>query len=1064
MKKAVRILPVLILALSLSAQIGTGDFRGKVVGKDGQPLAGVKVTLTRPDNPGEKTATEASGFYRFPSVPPGPDYGLRFEREDLKTVTLADIAVTVGGTVSIDVILEPGKPEDVLALTGSASAIDRTKMTSGSSFGRFELQLLPTARDPWAIARLVPGVALDREIVAGDVTGGQASVVARGDAANGAANVWTVDGIDVTDPLSLGASTVAFDFDTLDTVAVTTGGAADVLMPTGGIALNLVTRRGDNAIGGTARFYLTDGAFQGENLTDELRDGGIVASNRIRQFRDFGLSIGGPIVKDRVWWWGSYGVQDLDGFTIYDTPDRTLFSSFSFKVGARPFAGNRLEMMYMASSREKSGLNAAVAKPEGDHQYSRYRLGSPVFRLQDEQTFGNDLYVSMKLTVADTGTTTRPVVDEDLANIVTWDVANGVYVPYSADFGRSWDSSAFTRKRNDFQMMASLYRESVLGLPHDLKVGFEFSAKRTTGLSGYAQNFTVSRNFTEPLIDLGEGLVVPPSDWQYLRFDREDRDVSLLDQASFFLQDTVVKGRFAMTLGLRYDRQAPSTGAQTVAAVYESPASLALLNAESGSALADSLPPLHLDAIRARYRWSTWSPRLGLSWDLSGDGRTVVKLALSRYADLLEAGARVVRPLGLDGGLGFWWTDTSGNGVVDVNEIYWRYSALHPETPYALYLLYDLSGFLTEEAEAALEGGFESDAYLAGNYWDYDFNDPYAVNYDYLTTFYRSDVDPDARNVKTSPRTREIMLSLERELRPDLAASVTATYRRTDNFDWAKLFYPADIFPSTPDLVVDDTGTWYTEAGTVPDTVVIDGVTYDMGDAAGRTWYLPNESFPGDTPYRMVDKSAAFRTYYGIDLALTKRLSHKWFMNASVTLQDQRHHWGGSFIDPTNQWALDGQAYGSPGATSMLMYSRWLAKVSGLYQLPWGVSLAATLFAREGWRVPNTVTLAYATDEAWPGLYKSNTIYIWPAGKDRLPAVHDLSFRVEKSIRFGGGRAHFMADVFNVFNTAAATGAYPAHLGTYYVDTGESAANPTNRLFSAILSPRVWRLGVRFEF
>jgi hypothetical protein len=1069
LNKAVRILPVLMLSLSLSAQLSTGDLRGKAVDKEGKPLSGVKVTLSKPQSPDEKTVTEASGFYRFPSVHPGSDYGLKFEREDFKTVTLANIVVTVGGTVAIDVILQPGNAEEQVALTGSASVIDRTKMTGGAVFGRTELQTLPTARDPWAIAQLAPGVMLDRETVGGDVSGEQASIVAKGDFTNGAANVWTIDGIDVTDPLSLGASTVAYDFDTLEAVAVTTGGAADVVMPTGGIALNLVTRRGDNAIGGSARFYLTDGALQSDNLTDELRDGGVSYTNRIRQFRDYGLSVGGPIVKNRVWWWGSYGVQDLDGFTIYNTPDRTLFGTFSFKVGARPFAGNRLEAMYMASSKEKFGLNASAAKPEGDHQSGRYRLGSPVFKLQDEQTFGNDLYLSMKFTAADTGTTTRPVIDEDLQNIVTWDVANGIYVPYSSDFGRSWDSSTVVRKRNDLQMMASLYRESLFGLPHEIKAGFEFSGKKATSLSGYAQNFTVLRNFAEPLIDLGEGLVVPPSDWQYIRFERENREVALLDQASFFLQDTVVKGRLAMTLGLRYDRQAPSTGAYTIAAVYENPASLALFDSESGSAVASSIPPLHIDAVKAKYRWSTWSPRLGLSWDLSGDGRTVVKLALARYGDILEAGAKVVRPLGLDGGMGFWWTDANLNGSVGTDEIYWQYSALHPESPYALYGLFDVEGFPTDAAEAALEGGFESDAYLAGNYWDYDFLNPNSVNYDNLTTFYRSDVDPDAKNVKTSPRTREIMLSLERELRPDLAASVTATYRRYDNFDWAKPFYPADVFPSTPDLVVDNTQTWYTEAGTIPDAIIIDGVSYDMGDAAGRPWYLPNDALPGYTPYRMVDKSTAYRTYFGIDLALTKRLSHRWFMNASITLQGQRHHWGDSFIDPTNQWALDGKAYGnlgggSVGATSMLMHSRWLTKISGLYQLPWGVSLSATLVAREGWKIPNYVTLAYAGDEAWPGLYKSNVVYLQAVSKDRLPVFHNLSFRMEKSITFGGGRMHFMVDVFNLLNSGIVNRAYDAYLGTYYVDTGESVANPTNRLYSEVLNPRVWRLGVRFEF
>ncbi len=244
----------------------------------------------------------------------------------------------------------------------------------------------------------------------------------------------------------------------------------------------------------------------------------------------------------------------------------------------------------------------------------------------------------------------------------------------------------------------------------------------------------------------------------------------------------------------------------------------------------------------------------------------------------------------------------------------WKYSALHPDTPNQLYALFGSAGGLTEAAVAALVGGFESDAFLAGNYQGFDWANRSAINYDNLTTFFRSDIDPNAKNVKTSPRTREIMLSLEKELGPDLGASAAATFRRYDNFDWEKPFYPADIYPSTPDLVIDNTATWFTVAGTIPQTITVgEDETIDLGDAGGRPWYLPVATFPGNTPYRMVDKSTAYRTYIGLDLAVTKRLSHHWFLNASLTLQDQRVHWGDSFIDPTNQWAVDGKPYGNLG-------------------------------------------------------------------------------------------------------------------------------------------------------
>lgn len=242
-----------------------------------------------------------------------------------------------------------------------------------------------------------------------------------------------------------------------------------------------------------------------------------------------------------------------------------------------------------------------------------------------------------------------------------------------------------------------------------------------------------------------------------------------------------------------------------------------------------------------------------------------------------------------------------------------------------------------------------------------------------------------------------------------------------------------------------------------------------MGDAAGRTWFLPSAAFPGDTPYRLVDKSSSYRTYIGLDLVVTKRLANRWFLNASVTLQDQRVHWGDSYLDPTNLWAISGEPFGNWGGSAggkipAQMYARWMTKISALYQLPWGFDASATLVAREGWKIPNYVTLAYADSELWPGLYGSNTVYLQTATKDSLPVFSNLSLRLEKKFNVGSGRLYAMLDVFNVLNSAVVNRAYDAYYGVYYVDTEESSANPSNRLYNEVLNPRVMRLGLRFEF
>ena len=1070
MKKAALILVALVLAVSSPAQQRTGMIYGRIVDTQGKPLPGVTVTLSGPLNGSMRAVTNEAGMFRYPSVYPGTGYALKAELVNFKTANRASVIVTIGADTAINLTLEAGKLEEQVISKALTPIIDVRKTTAAWSFGRDELQTLPTARDPWVILQLVPAVMLDRENVGGNESGQQSSFVAKGDNTNGANNVWTIDGVDITDPVILGSSAIYFDFDTFEEMRVTTGGAADVATQTGGVAVNLVTRRGGSEIGATARFYLTDQALQSDNLTTDLRSKGVANTNKIQQIKDFGASAGGPIVKDKLWWWGAYGAQDLFLYTIYGTRDQTLLNNYSFKLNARIFAGNQFEAMAASSAKEIFGRNASVAKPEGDHQTGKYHWGSPIFKIQDEQVIGSRLTLSLKYSYNDVGYGLRPMVDESVSNPVTWDVANAIYVPFATGYGRSWDWSSVTRPTDNWQIMATAFRDSLLGVSHEIKAGLEFSDKESATQSGYAQNYEVRRNFDDPLIDLGEGLVVPPAAWQNIRFGRENRDLARVKQNSAYLQDTLSKGRFTLQLGLRYDQQTPSTGAYTIETVKGLNAAWKNVFAtDVMSALATNCPPIAVRAINPKYHWNTWSPRIGLNWDVKGNGKTVLRLALSQYGDVMAAGAFVSRPLGLGGGMGFWWNDADTDNLVGLDEVFWQYSSGHAETPYQLYGLYDENGDLTEAALAALDGGFTSDAYLAGNYWDFDWSDPSAVNYDNLTTFFRSDIDPAAKNVKTSPRTREILLALDHEIRPNLAISANATFRRYDNFDWAKAFYPADIYPETPDLVIDNTQAWYTVAGTVPATITIDDVTYDMGDAAGKPWYLPIAGYPGETPYRMIDKSTAYRDYFGLDLVLTKRLANRWFLNASVTLQDQRTHWGGSYIDPTNKWALDGKSYGNwgggaSGKSSVLMFTHWMAKVNALYQLPLGFDVSGTLIAREGWKIPTYITLAYSDNDAWPGLYKSNTIYIQTPTKTGLPAFYNLTFRIEKKFAVGTGKMYLMADVFNVLNSAVVNRAYDAYYGTYYVDTEEFSANPYNGLYNEILNPRIWRLGLRFEF
>jgi hypothetical protein len=167
----------------------------------------------------------------------------------------------------------------------------------------------------------------------------------------------------------------------------------------------------------------------------------------------------------------------------------------------------------------------------------------------------------------------------------------------------------------------------------------------------------------------------------------------------------------------------------------------------------------------------------------------------------------------------------------------------------------------------------------------------------------------------------------------------------------------------------------------------------------------------------------------------------------------------------------DGKPYGlwgsgGGGKTSVLMYTRWMAKISALYQLPYGFDISGTFQAREGWKIPHSFSI-FMNDAPNPGYRWTGPVYTGAVTADSLPAFSNLTLRLEKRIVVGRGRAYLMADCFNVLNAAIPVRAYEASYGAVYLDGGvqyDSWANPTNRAYAEILNPRIFRFGLRFEF
>src|SRR5262245_14782285 len=298
---------VALLAGVASAQT-TGEFYGKVTDKSGAIVPGATITLTSPVLIQPLTAVSSStGVYRFPNVPIGV-FTVKFELAGFTTVVNEGIRLEIGQNAQVNAALNVSGVQEVVTITAESPLVDVRNNGRTNSFNQEALQNVPSGRDPWVVMQQSAGIVMDRENIGGNQSGQQSTFIAR--AASTAQHKWNLDGIDITDMSAVGASPVYYDFDAFEEMQISTGGA-DVTMQTPGVNINLVTKNATDKFKGSGRFYLTDDGMQSVNITDDLRRQGATSGNPIQNIKDFGMEMGGPIVKGKLWAWGSYGKQDI---------------------------------------------------------------------------------------------------------------------------------------------------------------------------------------------------------------------------------------------------------------------------------------------------------------------------------------------------------------------------------------------------------------------------------------------------------------------------------------------------------------------------------------------------------------------------------------------------------------------------------------------------------------------------------------------------------------------------------------------------------------------------------
>jgi len=1060
MRKFLVFLGCLLIPLALAGQMRTGNISGTVVDTEGNPLPGVSLILTGGTISPIPTQSNEIGKFRFLSLFPANDYEIKATMPGFKTKIEAGIIVNVARTSDIVITMEAGAIEEEVTVIAETPIVETKKTQITHTVNSDMLQQLPSARDPWVMLQLTPSVFIDRENIGGVESGQQSSFVAKGSTTQ----EWTVDGMQITDRNS-GGSPGYFDFDSFEEMNISVG-TLDVEHRDPGIVINLVTRRGGNRTSLGGRFYYTNKKFQASISDEQLAEIGIGGYNRANDILDFGFNAGGPIIKDKVWWWFGYGNQQIKTFNLVNTADDTYLTNYTGKINLQLIPQNRMEFFFEIGKKEKFGRSSSESFPPGWNQGSKFYFGNPTYKFQDEHMFGDNLFLSVRAGKSNAGFGMWPANDMELTQPRWYDVEQGLY--YNS---QTWFYS--DRPHPYIVLQAQYFNDNLFGTAHEVKVGFEINNNHRTYQGGYPGNFRFNTNFNSSTMDWdGDGSIDVLKDDFGIDIKRlyvSKNDLMHGDGAkrmAFYFSDTISAGRINLNVGFRFDRYLPYIDPLTTTSLFltEGPdyfknyddMTAEYFTPDAAAAIKALLPDSNRDYIEPGKLWWTFSPRLGLTYDIFGDGKTIAKVAYSLYRGS-GLGTSFWTPYGMYGSMNFYWYDENDDVQVSLNELYWADYSTTARTAYRVFD--DLGNFV---------GNYEREYSLhwSGFTWGSTALNP--------PTAY---VDIDAWSPS---RTHELTVSIEREIFRDFGASISYSWKRMGNFSWSRAYYPEEYFPGLNNHIrtTDD----YEIGGYVPDVLDNGTDTFDPGQAAGRPWYvLKNIPETASTAYTWYENQtdAAHDIYMGMDFVLNKRLSHKWMFNGSFTWQRERAYYGENYLDPTNQWAYEGKEYGfsmggTSGKTSRVGFSRWMLKLMGLYQLPYDINVSATISAHEGYFYETSFGLQDRTLPN-PRSYSNSMLIADRNNRPRLGDVWTINAKIEKMLRLGDrGRLYIAADVFNVLNSHLTLRKYDISYGTFRYTGGPDASEfyrwyapatygSGSGNINEIMNPFLVRLGIRFQ-
>ncbi|MQA31331.1 MAG: TonB-dependent receptor, partial [Luteitalea sp.] len=632
----------LLVAAPAWAQQASG-IAGVVRDTSGAVLPGVTVEAASPVLI-EKVRTVVSdgeGRYNIIDLRPGA-YVVTFSLSGFNTLKREGIVLPAGFTATVNADLQVGSLEETITVSGSSPLVDTQNTNQTKVVSEELLSALPTSsKTVGSLINITPGLT-----GAQDVGGSAGTYATQGNnlGAHGkTGNKFSFDGMRTENMEGAGSAGYILNPLLVEETTIETAGVS-AESNVSGIAVNAIPKEGGNSFRFSVTGMFANDKFQSDNLDDALRARGLTTQNKVLNLYDTGWTVGGPIRRDKVWFFAAnrfWGNRNQVGGIYFNKTNGTPFYTPDLERPAdryewyRSFAGR---VTWQASQRNKfnfvadaqkacvcrrEGFNAPEAlvewrfSPQGLYQAT---WSSPV-------TSKLLLEAGASATISHWPNFLQPGVRQDVIPIT--ELSTGFF----------WNGPTATSQADprDSDRFAQRFSMSYVTGSHTFKTGIQVEQGRRN--TGFGICCPVLYSFRNGVPSSIEQRTTP-----YLARERIKADIGI------FVQDQWSIRKLTVNAGLRFDHYNAAVLAQSAPAT-------------------PFVPAREFPAVHGVPSWQDLNPRLGASYDIFGDGRTAIKASIGRYlgvsaVDVANANNPLITSVNT---VTRSWTDTNADYVPDCN-------------------------------------------------------------------------------------------------------------------------------------------------------------------------------------------------------------------------------------------------------------------------------------------------------------------------------------------------------------------------------------------------------------